>query len=189
MLALMLSSVVLASSLSMIAALETDFNARLEQTALGFGIAFSALTISRLIVQIPMGRLSDRIGRKVIIIVSLVVLAPITLLFGYVGTTLQLVGLRVAQGIATAGIAAPAFALAGDLAREGGEGQQMSYVTMGFGLGLAAGPLLAGALAGYTGNFALPFWIVGAGCVLAAAVVWRWAEESITPAAVFVEDA
>ena len=54
----------------------------------------------------------------------------------------------IASGFTTAGVAAPAFALAGDLARKGGEGREMSYVTMGFGLGLGVGPLLAGALAG-----------------------------------------
>jgi MFS family permease len=91
-LGLMVSTIVLACSLSMISALENEFNDRLSQTALGFGVAFSALTVSRLFVQIPIGRLSDRIGRKVLIIVGLLALAPLTVLFGYVTSTAQLVG-------------------------------------------------------------------------------------------------
>jgi MFS family permease len=122
-LALMTSTIVMACSLSMIAALETAFNERLSQTALGFGIAFSALTVARLFVQIPVGRLSDRIGRKRLIVGGLVALAPLTVLFSYVGTTVELINLRLLQGVATAFIAAPAFALAADLARKGGEGR------------------------------------------------------------------
>jgi MFS family permease len=179
-LVLMGSTIVMASSLSMMSALENEFNARLSQTALGFGVAFSALTVARLIVQIPLGRLSDRIGRKKLIVVGLVALAPLTVLFGYVTTTLQLINLRLVQGVATACIAAPAFALASDLARKGGEGQEMSFVTMGFGLGMGVGPLIAGSLGGYLG-FEVPFWVVGLMSLGAAWTVGRWAEESIKP--------
>ncbi len=177
-LVLMFTTVVMASSLSMISALENEFNARLSQTALGFGVAFSALTVARLLVQIPLGRLSDRIGRKKLIVTGLLAMAPLTILFGYVTTTLQLIVVRLAQGVASAAIAAPAFALAGDLARKGGEGREMSFVTMGFGLGLGVGPLIAGALAGYVG-FEVPFYVVGGLSILAALGVGWWAEESI----------
>jgi MFS family permease len=176
----MVTTIVLACSLSMISALENEFNDRLSQTALGFGVAFSALTLSRLFVQIPIGRLSDRIGRKGLIVGGLVAMAPITVLFGYVTSTEQLVGLRLLQGVATAGVAAPAFALAGDLARKGGEGKEMSFLTMGFGLGMGLGPLIAGGLAGYV-SFKTPFYVVAVFCLIAAAWVWRWAEESIFP--------
>ena len=179
-LVLMTSTVVMASSLSMISALETEFNQRLSQTALGFGAAFSALTVARLVVQIPVGRLSDRVGRKKLIVAGLLVLAPLTVLFGYVGTTVQLINLRLVQGVATAFIAAPAFALAADLARKGGEGREMSFVTMGFGLGMGVGPLIAGLLGGYMG-FEVPFYVVGAMSLVAAAMVVCWAEESIKP--------
>lgn len=187
MLALMLSTIVLASSLSMISALENEFNARLSQTAIGFGIAFSALTVARLIVQIPIGRLSDRIGRKRLIVGGMLALAPLTVLFGFVTSTLQLVGLRLLQGVATAGVAAPAFALAGDQARKGGEGREMAFVTMGFGLGLGVGPLLAGGLAGYVG-FRVPFYVVGGFAVVAAGLVWLWAQESIARVEGLVEE-
>ena len=56
----------------------------------------------------------------------------------------------------------------------------MSFVTMGFGLGLGVGPLLAGGLAGYVG-FEVPFYVVGGLSLIAAGLVWVWAEESIAP--------
>ena len=46
-----------------------------------------------------------------------------------------------------------------DLSQAGGEGRQMSVITMGFSLGLAAGPLLAGLLAVFF--FELPFLVGG----------------------------
>jgi MFS family permease len=169
----------MASAYSMITTLENEFNARLEQTAIGFGIAFSALTFSRLIFQIPLGRLSDRIGRKPVIIAGLILMAPATAFLGLVISTFQLTGLRAVQGIAAAAIAAPAFALAGDLSTEGGEGQQMSMLAMGFGLGIALGPLIAGFLAVY--SLELPFLIGGLLSVVGAWIVHANVPETVFP--------
>ena len=168
---------VMASAFSMMTTLEQQFNERLHETALGFSIAFSALMISRLIFQIPLGRLSDYIGRKPLIIGGLILMAPATILLGEVGTTFQLTGVRLFQGLASAGIAAPAFALAADLARGGGEGRQMSIITMGFGLGIALGPLIAGVLA--VTSFELPFFIGGLMSLVGAWIVHRYVPESI----------
>ena len=85
--------------------------------------------------------------------------------------------LRLVQGLATAGIAAPAFALAGDLAKSGGEGRQMSVLTLGFGLGIAVGPLLAGIL-GVVG-LELPFVLGGLLSLAAAWVVGKWVPETV----------
>lgn len=172
-----LATFVMASAFSMMSALETQFNARLNETALGFSIAFSGLMISRLIFQIPLGRLSDYIGRKPIIIVGLILMAPATALLGGAGSTLQLTLVRLLQGLASAGIAAPAFALAADLAKAGGEGRQMSIVTMGFGLGIALGPLIAGVLA--VSFFELPFLIGGVMSLLGAWIVYQYVPESV----------
>jgi MFS family permease len=163
---------VMASAFSMITTLEKQLNARLNQTALGFGIAFSALTISRIIFQIPLGRLSDRLGRKPLIIAGLIMMALVTALVGAVRSTFQLTGLRFLQGLASAGIAAPAFALAADLSKTGGEGRQMSVITVGFSLGIALGPMIAGVLA--VSSFALPFFVGGLMSLIGAYVVHRY---------------
>jgi MFS family permease len=168
----------MAANFSMLAPLENEFNARLQQSAIGFGLAFSALMISRLVCQIPLGRISDRIGRRPLIVGGLLLMAPATALLGLVGSTLQLTLLRLLQGLASAGIAAPAFALVADLARSGGEARQMSIVTMGFGFGLAIGPLLAGTLAVFF--FELPFLIGGLLTLSAAGIVHHYVPETVT---------
>lgn len=171
------ASFVMASAFSMMTPLEKQFDSRIHQTALAFSIAFSALMVSRLLFQIPLGWLSDRIGRKPLIMGGLLLLAPATALLGIATTTIQLTGFRVIQGAASAAIAAPAFALAGDLSRAGCEGRQMSIITMGFGFGLAFGPLIAGGLSGFF--FDLPFLVVGLMSVLAAWIVYRYVPETV----------
>ena len=163
-------------SYSLISSLENEFNARLDQTALGFGIAFSALTVTRLIFQFPLGRLSDRIGRRPVIVAGLIFMAPVTILLGFVSSTLQLTGARALQGLASAAIAAPSLALAADLSHQGSEAKNMSIVAMGFGLGTTVGPMLAGVLS--IEWFQLPFIVGGLLSLVGAWLVYRRVPES-----------
>jgi MFS family permease len=168
---------VMASGFTMMSALENQFNERLSMSAFMFSIAFSALLFSRIFTQVPLGRLSDRIGRKPIIVAGLIVLAPATALLGYATSVTQLTILRLVQGIGSAAVAAPAFAVAADLAQAGGEGRQMSIITMGFGLGIALGPLLAGVLAVH--SFVLPFIVGGLFSLLGAWAVYKYVPETV----------
>lgn len=168
---------VMAFSYSIMVTLEKQFNDRLGMTAMGFAIAFSALMVSRLLFQIPFGRLSDRIGRKPLIVVGLLAMAPATILLGEVTSLPELIGLRIIQGVGSAAIAAPAFALAADLSSAGGEGRQMSILTMGFTFGIATGPLFSGILAVFF--FELPFLLGGVLLLLGAWIVYRVVPESV----------
>ncbi len=168
---------IMAAAFSMVTPLERQFNIRLNESAFDFAIAFSAVMFSRLLFQIPVGRLSDHIGRKPLIIAGLILMAPVTALLGEAATTLQLIGLRAIQGIGSAGIAAPAMALAADLSTSGGEGRQMSITTMGFGLGISVGPLLAGILA--VVSFRLPFIIVAIMLLTGVWIVHRYVPETV----------
>jgi MFS family permease len=167
----------MAISIAMMVTLETQFNARLNVSAMAFSLAFSALLISRLIFQIPLGRWSDTVGRKPLIIAGLLLIVPSTALLGRATDLTGLIVLRLVQGIGMAGVAAPAFALAGDTAVPSSEGQQMSFVTMGFSLGAAVGPLLAGVLAVW--SFQLPFYIGAALSLVGAFVTWRMVVDSV----------
>lgn len=172
-----LATFVMAACFSMVTTLENEFNARLDITAIGFSIAFSMLMVGRLIFQVPLGYFSDRFGRKPFILAGLVLMAATTILLGEVQTLNQLIILRLLQGVAAAGVAAPAFALAGDLSKKGGEGRQMSFITMGFGLGIAIGPLLAGLLAVF--YFELPFIVIGSGTLVGTAVIFWYMPETV----------
>jgi MFS family permease len=180
MLSLGLAMLVMASSEAMIAPLEQTFNARLGQSATAFGFAFSALLFARIAVLIPVGHLSDRIGRKRLIVAGLLLVAATLVPMGLVARTWQLVALRALQGVGTAAIAAPTYALVGDLSSSGAEGSHMSIIMMGFGIGLAVGTMTAGILAVI--SLALPFWTF-AGVALAVA----WAVHHTVPETVVRE--
>jgi MFS family permease len=55
----------------------------------------------------------------------------------------------------------------------------MSVVTTAFSLGIGLGPLLAGVLA--TVRFELPFWTIGALCLVGAGIVHRFMREPQPP--------
>jgi MFS family permease len=170
----------MASAFSMVTTLENEFNSKLDITAVGFGIAFSTLMIGRLIFQVPLGHYSDKIGRKPLIIIGLIVMGISTMLLGEITTYTQLIIIRLVQGIAAAGIAAPAFAVAADLSKSGGEGRQMSIVTMGFGFGIAFGPLISGLLASVF--FELPFFTIGILTTAGAWLVYKYLPETVVKA-------
>lgn len=163
------ANVTMATSISLIAALENEFNQRLDQTAQEFGFAFSALVITMIIFQIPVGRLADKIGRKALIVSGLILLVPVTIWIGYVATTTHFVLARMIQGIGVACIAAPTMALGGDKSSEGKRGREMSLITMAFGLGIGIGPLVGGLFASVF-TFQAPFYL-GAILVGSAAVL------------------
>ncbi|UII20956.1 MFS transporter [Fulvivirga ligni] len=173
-----LATFTMASCFSMVTTLENQFNERLDITAFGFSVAFSMLMVGRLLFQVPLGHLSDKKGRRPFILGGLVLMAISTILMGEVQEMYQLIILRLAQGIAAAGIAAPAFALAADLSRKGGEGRQMSIITMGFAMGIAVGPLITGVLVNQF--FELPFIVTGVAAFVSAFLVFKYMPETVT---------
>ncbi|MDY6780098.1 MAG: MFS transporter, partial [Halobacteria archaeon] len=85
---------------------------------------------------------------------------------------------RLVQGTALALVFAPSLALAGDLAKKGRSGSTLSVLTMGFGLGIAVGPLASGFLARY--GISVPFF-AGAGlAAVALALVYSEVEDTVS---------
>ena len=84
------------------------------------------------------------------------------------------------QGIASAGVVVSALAYASDVAEaQGGRNlaRHVSVVTIGFGLGIACGPLLAGFLAAVF--FQLPFLVDGGLCLLGCAAAYFLMTETV----------
>jgi MFS family permease len=159
--ALGLATLVMAACFALLSAIEPEVNARLGQGPVLFAVEFVALVAALAVLQPFVGRASDVWGRKPFIVAGLVGLVPTTLLQGFVTAPWELIGLRVFQGLAGAMVFAPALALAGDVARRGDSGAQLSVLTVSFGLGIATGQLVAGTFVQY--GFAVPFVVAAAG--------------------------
>lgn len=176
--ALGIATVFMAIGIGLFATLEGVINARLGQGPVLFSIEFAAVVIANIVLQAPIGRASDRYGRRPFLLGGFVVLGPATLAQGIVTTPELMIGARFVQGVAVAMVFAPALALAGDLAKHGQSGTQLSVLTMAFGLGVAIGPLLSGFLVGY--GFILPFAFGAALAALGLALVYTQVNETIS---------
>ena len=167
----------MALTIALYATLQETINARLGQGSTLFGLQFSAVVIANVLLQVPIGRWSDEYGRRPFLLAGFVILVPSVLAQGFVTDPLLMLVARFVQGVAVACVFAPALALAGDLAREGQSGTQLSVLTMAFGLGVAFGPLVSGFLVSY--GFVVPF-AFGAGlAAVALALVFSQVEESL----------
>lgn len=176
--ALGIATVFMAIGIGLFATLEGVINARLGQGPVLFSIEFAAVVIANIVLQAPIGRASDRYGRRPFLLGGFVVLGPATLAQGIVTTPELMIGARFVQGVAVAMVFAPALALAGDLAKHGQSGTQLSVLTMAFGLGVAIGPLVSGFLVGY--GFILPFAFGAALAALGLALVYTQVNETIS---------
>ncbi len=177
-LGLSLAMVTLMMGFSALVAMENPILDRIGGTKAGFGLIFAITTLVRLPVQFPIGVASDRYGRKRFIVWGLLANVPLVALLGFATALWEFTLLRGLQGLALAGVVAPAFALAADVVDERRAGEQMAVVTASFSVGFAIGPVLAGALA-FLG-FAIPFLVAGGLTLLGAVGVWLMVDETPT---------
>ena len=170
----------MAISIALFATLQEPINEELNQGPMWFGAQFAAVVIANIVLQVPIGRAADRIGRKPFLVGGLLILAPAVLAQGLVTSPWTMLFARLIHGVAVAMVFAPALAVAGDLAAEGQSGTTLSVLTMAFGLGTAIGPLASGVLFGY--GFVVPFAFGAALAVAALVLVVTQVDETLETA-------
>jgi MFS family permease len=133
-------------------------------------LIFSAFTIVCLPLGIPGGILSDKLGRKPLIIAGLVLYATASFLFPFSTEPSGWIVVRALQG-AGAGLFFPAItALLSEVTRYEKRGEAMSVYNIGLGAGLAVGPASGGILFDRYGIFT-PFLVCAAFALLSVALV------------------
>jgi len=136
-------------------------------TPLLTGLAIGIYGLTQGLFQLPFGFLSDRFGRKKIIVAGLLIFCIGSVVAAEADSIYQVIGGRALQGLGA--IAAAVMALAADLTREEVRLRVMAFIGMSIGasfmISMVVGPLLA---AHY--GLALLFWIT-AGLALAGVAV------------------
>jgi MFS family permease len=104
------------------------------------GLALGVYGLTQAILQIPFGMLSDRIGRKPVILAGLVIFALGSLVAAYADTIYGIIIGRALQG--SGAIAAALMALAADLSREEHRTKMMALIGASIGIAFAASMVL-----------------------------------------------
>jgi MFS family permease len=115
-------------------------------TGIWLGVIFSAFALSRSVFMPVIGRISDRQGRKWIILIGMFAYAVMSLAYIVADSVFSLTVVRFVHGVASAMVVPIAMAYIADLSEKGKEGSSMGNFSISMFLGLGMGPLLGGFL-------------------------------------------
>lgn len=144
------------------------------------GIIFAANFVTMAIVSPIWGAVSDKHGRKPMMLRSTLVMGLIVAAMGLATSPWHMLGLRLLQGIA-AGFPAAATAYIASVAPREHAGQALGLLGTGNMAGSVLGPIVGGALAQVIGYRPI-FFVTGASCLLAGVIVLTMIKERFAPA-------
>lgn len=148
---------------------------------LAAGLAMGAFALGNALTLYAAGALSDRVGRKPLVIIGLVVGGVAQLLIGLSPTIAMLCVWSVVAGIG-AGVLNPAqqAAVADVIGRERSGGRVLAVSSMAVDCGMVIGPLAAGAISDHAG-FGWAFGI-SAALLAGSAIPWLFTRPSVAQA-------
>jgi MFS family permease len=129
------------------------------------GLAFGSYGLTNALLQIPFGRLSDRFGRKPLLLISLILHSVGSILAAVPPNIFALIAARLIQG--TGAVSSVAFALVADSIDEKSRATAMAFLGASIGLSFVGGILAGPVIAEFSGYASL-FWLSGLLSLLAA---------------------
>lgn len=142
------------------------------------GLALGAYGMTQAIFQLPFGMLSDRIGRKPIIITGLLIFAIGSVVAAMSTSIWGVILGRALQG--SGAIAAALLALAADLTQEEHRLRVMAIIGISIGFAFAIALVLGPLLAGFVGVPGL-FWMTAILAFCGMFILWQWVPEAPPP--------
>lgn len=132
-----------------------------ERTGAGpdaLGVTLAAYAVPIAVLSLPLGRIADRLGRRLLLAVGLMVVGAGSGLIAASDSLALLVAARAVQGVGSAASWIAALALVSDTAPPGKRGEALGVAIGATGVGSIAGPALGGVAADVV-SFEAPFLI------------------------------
>ncbi len=157
---------------------ETMLSGDTAQAAIVFGLFATAWALMQLIFQPLLGALSDRYGRRPVILLSNLGLGLDYILMALAPTIWWLFAGRVISGICAASFST-ATAYIADVTAPERRAEAFGYIGVAFGVGFVAGPAIGGLLG--TVDPRLPLWVAAGFSLANAAYGYFILPESLAP--------
>ena len=151
----------------------TAFNA----TPRMVGLLFASYSIMQLIFSPILGGLSDKYGRRPVLLLSIIGTGIGFLVLGFAQTIFMLFVGRILDGI-TGGNISTAQAYIADITTKENRAKGMGLIGAGFGLGFIFGPAIGGILSGW--GIHVPFFFAAALCFANAVLLYFRLPETVT---------
>ncbi len=162
-----------AALLGLIAPLLPEIERRTGAGDATLGLALAAYAVPIVLLALPLGRATDSVGRRTLLVAGLSFVAAGSVLVAASDSIGVLLGARAVQGVGSAASWNAALALISDNALPGKRGEALGVAIGATSAGSIAGPALGGATADLL-SFEAPFLIFGAlavGLLVAALIV------------------
>jgi len=150
---------------------------RFSASALVIGLLVAVYSVMQMIAAPMLGKLSDRVGRKPVLLISIAGTAAGFLLMGLAKALPLLFVGRIIDGI-TGGNISTAQAYIADVTPPEQRSKKMGLIGAAFGLGFIFGPAIGGIMSRF--SLAAPFFFAAGLAVLNAVLVWFFLPESLT---------
>ncbi len=141
---LLLSVFMAMIGLGIISPIMPNYASDLGASGVYIGLIYSSFSLSRAVLQTPVGRLADIFSKKKIIVAGLIMYTIISIVYTFVQTPEQLILVRVFHGIGSSMMMPVAMAYAMNLTPRGEEGKYMGYLNTALFTGFGAGPFIGG---------------------------------------------
>jgi MFS transporter, DHA1 family, multidrug resistance protein len=142
------------------------------------GLLMAVYSLMQLLFAPMWGRISDRIGRKPVIMIGIVGLSLSFFLMGVSSSLWMLFVARIIGGILSSANMPTVMAYVADITAPEDRGKGMGIVGAAIGLGFVFGPAIGGVFSKI--SLSMPFYIAGVTSVLTFFLVWLLLKESLT---------